>query len=235
MDLGSSLGIEPRFRRCGGSSSVVHLNFTEGIGKIARNMLGDHRRRTVRLVVRNARSCQIVGVRSLSLVGPSEGDVWPMRFPIGCGARSIMMSYPTFWASEAPTGARVDVFRLLTLYSCSVEVLAHRSWALGCPSGDPKSTVVPSSSAPNDSGDGKALATMRSCFNIDSTVTARRLIDVRKDCYVPPEYELHVPLPGQHPYDVFPSGFGLSTNALEVGLSFPLHPVIEACLEGWQI
>ncbi|RZS24078.1 hypothetical protein BHM03_00057109 [Ensete ventricosum] len=134
-----------------------------------------------------------------------------------------------------PCDFPLDVFRLLTLYSCSVEVLARRSWALGCPSGDPKSTVVPSSSAPNDSGDGKALATMRSCFNIDSTVTARRLIDVRKDCYVPPEYELHVPLPGQHPYDVFPSGFGLSTNALEVGLSFPLHPVIEACLEGWQI
>ncbi|RRT48747.1 hypothetical protein B296_00009697 [Ensete ventricosum] len=68
IDPGSSLGIEPRFRRCGGSSPGVHLNFTEGIGKIARNTLGDRWRRTVRLVIRNTESCQIVGVRSLSLM-----------------------------------------------------------------------------------------------------------------------------------------------------------------------
>ncbi|RWV81456.1 hypothetical protein GW17_00057125 [Ensete ventricosum] len=43
-------------------------DFTEGIGKIARNTSGDRRRRTVRLATWNAGSCRIVGVRLLSLV-----------------------------------------------------------------------------------------------------------------------------------------------------------------------
>ncbi|RWW63606.1 hypothetical protein BHE74_00029203 [Ensete ventricosum] len=47
--------------------------------------------------------------------------------------------------------------------------------------------------------------------------------------------ELHAPLLGEHPYDAFLSGFSLSTDALEAGLRFPLHPVIVACLKGWQI
>ncbi|RWV77857.1 hypothetical protein BHE74_00045696 [Ensete ventricosum] len=36
-------------------------------------------------------------------------------------------------------------------------------------------------------------------------------------------------------YDAFPDGFSLSTDALEVGLRFPFHPVIEACLDEWRI
>ncbi|RWW17490.1 hypothetical protein GW17_00018580 [Ensete ventricosum] len=46
---------------------------------------------------------------------------------------------------------------------------------------------------------------------------------------------LHVPLPGQRPYDAFANCFGLSTDALEVGLRFSLDPVIEACLIEWLI
>ncbi|RWV88430.1 hypothetical protein BHE74_00042194 [Ensete ventricosum] len=72
---------------------------------------------------------------------------------------------------------------------------------------------------------------MRSCFNVDSIVTAHRLVEVRKHYYIPPKYKLHVPLSGQRLYDTFSSSFGLSTDALEAGLRFPLHPVIEA----WQI
>ncbi|RRT46017.1 hypothetical protein B296_00030067 [Ensete ventricosum] len=63
--------------------------------------------------------------------------------------------------------------------------------------------------APDDSGATQALATMQSCFDVDSTVMARRLIEVRKHYYIPSEYELHVPLPGQRPYDAFSSGFSL--------------------------
>ncbi|RZR99254.1 hypothetical protein BHM03_00028768 [Ensete ventricosum] len=73
---------------------------------------------------------------------------------------------------------------------------------------------------------------MRSYFNVDSTVTIRRLVEVRKNYFVPPKYKLHAPLSGERPYDTFLSGFSLSTDALEAGLRFPLHPVIEACLEG---
>ncbi|RRT36798.1 hypothetical protein B296_00055775 [Ensete ventricosum] len=74
-----------------------------------------------------------------------------------------------------------------------------------------------------------AYLASRSCSTL--VVTTHRLTEVRKNHFVPPEYELHAPLPGEHPYDVFPSGFSLSTDALEAGLRFPLHPVIEACLE----
>ncbi|RWV86195.1 hypothetical protein BHE74_00047227 [Ensete ventricosum] len=76
---------------------------------------------------------------------------------------------------------------------------------------------------------------MRSFFNVDSTVTTRRLVKVRKKYFIPPEYELYVPQPRERPYDTFSYGFSLSTDALEAGLRFPLHPVIESCLELWRI
>ncbi|RWW48196.1 hypothetical protein BHE74_00045746 [Ensete ventricosum] len=103
------------------------------------------------------------------------------------------------------------------------------SRVLSRPSGDFVSIVViPSSSAPGDSRTADALVAMRSFFNVDSTVTTRRLVEVRNNYFIPSEYELYVPLPGERPYDAFPCGFSLSINALEAGLRFSLHPVIEA-------
>ncbi|RZR99007.1 hypothetical protein BHM03_00028474 [Ensete ventricosum] len=122
--------------------------------------------------------------------------------------------------------------------SHSIEVSANRSRALGRPSQDSRSIIVPSSpkGATLDNFRAiEALAIMRSCFNVDSTVTARRLVDVREHYYVSLEYKLHVPLSSQRPYDAFSSGFGLLIDALEARLRFPLHLVIKACLEGWQI
>ncbi|RZR88436.1 hypothetical protein BHM03_00016016 [Ensete ventricosum] len=122
--------------------------------------------------------------------------------------------------------------------SHSVKVSAHRSRTLSHPSGDSRSIAIISSSggaALADPGAADAFTAMRSYFNVNSTVTTHRLVEVRKNYFVPSEYELHAPLLGEHPYDTFPSGFSLSTDTLEVGLRFPLHPVIEACLKGWQI
>ncbi|RWV86838.1 hypothetical protein GW17_00051226 [Ensete ventricosum] len=102
----------------------------------------------------------------------------------------------------------------------------------------PRSIVARPSSggiAPDDSRAADALATIQSCFNVDSTLTSHRLVKVRERFYIPLKYELHVPIPDQCPYDAFLSGFGLSTDALEMGVRFSLHPVIEACLECWQI
>ncbi|RWW41943.1 hypothetical protein BHE74_00052536 [Ensete ventricosum] len=116
--------------------------------------------------------------------------------------------------------------------SRSIEISAHRSRVLSRPSRDSVSVVVvPSSSALGDSTTSDALVAMLSFFNVDSTVTTRWLVKVRKNYFTPPEYELHVPLSGEHPYDAFLCGFGLSTNALEAGLRFSLHPVIKVCLE----
>ncbi|RZR77191.1 hypothetical protein BHM03_00002202 [Ensete ventricosum] len=77
--------------------------------------------------------------------------------------------------------------------------------------------------APADPGAADALAAMRSFLNVDSTVTTRRLMEVRKNYFVPPEYELNTLLLGERPYNAFPSGFSLSIDALEAGLKFPLY------------
>ncbi|RWW47425.1 hypothetical protein BHE74_00046591 [Ensete ventricosum] len=143
------------------------------------------------------------------------------------------------FCSPDDSSSKLDVLRLLShSKSCSVTISTHRSRVLDHPSGDSRSTVIHSSSegaAPADSEAAEALAAMRSCFNVHSTVTTCQLVNVRKHYYIPSEYKLHVPLSRERPYDAFPSGFSLSTDALEAGLRFPLHPVIEACLEGWQI
>ncbi|CAL9757942.1 unnamed protein product [Musa acuminata subsp. burmannicoides] len=52
---------------------------------------------------------------------------------------------------------------------------------------------------------------------------------------LPSSNHLSAPRPGQRPYDQFPQGFGLTAGALEAGLRFPLHPVIEDCLRKWGI
>ncbi|RRT47268.1 hypothetical protein B296_00053844 [Ensete ventricosum] len=95
--------------------------------------------------------------------------------------------------------------------------------------------VIPSFSAPGDSGTADALAAMRSLFNVDSNVTTRWLLKVRKNYFIHLEYELHVPLLGERPYNAFPCGFNLLIDALEARLRFSLHHVIEACLEQWRI
>ncbi|RZS16639.1 hypothetical protein BHM03_00048661 [Ensete ventricosum] len=59
---------------------------------------------------------------------------------------------------------------------------------------------------------------MWSNLDVDSTVTTRRLVETRNNYFIPLEYELHAPMPGERPYDVFPSGFNLSIDALEVGI-----------------
>ncbi|RWW82483.1 hypothetical protein BHE74_00009051 [Ensete ventricosum] len=84
----------------------------------------------------------------------------------------------------------------------------HRTWlylnwrcdeVLSCPSGDSRSVVIVSSSGvgvPGNFGTANALTAMQSCFNVDSTVTTHRLVEVKKNYFIPPDYELHAPLPG---------------------------------------
>ncbi|RRT71240.1 hypothetical protein B296_00013449 [Ensete ventricosum] len=81
----------------------------------------------------------------------------------------------------------------------------------------------------------RALEVMRLCHDFDLVMTDELLIMAR-ECYsISCEYRLHVPQSEQHPYDPFPDGFKLSIDMLEVGLQFPLHPMIYACLKWWRI
>ncbi|RZR71439.1 hypothetical protein BHM03_00005142 [Ensete ventricosum] len=56
----SSLSIGPGFGRSSGISSEFARRFAEGIGKLARNMLGDYRKKTVELTS-NVEGCRIGG------------------------------------------------------------------------------------------------------------------------------------------------------------------------------
>ncbi|RRT39448.1 hypothetical protein B296_00034287, partial [Ensete ventricosum] len=76
---------------------------------------------------------------------------------------------------------------------------------------------ISSSNAPGDFGTTDALVAMRSFFNVDSIVTTRRLVEGRKNYFIPPEYELHVPLQGERPYDTFPA----TKAGSHVSSSFP--------------
>ncbi|RRT33479.1 hypothetical protein B296_00048320 [Ensete ventricosum] len=112
--------------------------------------------------------------------------------------------------------------------SRSVEISARRSRVLSCLSVDTRLVAfvfVSGGVAPTDSRTTYTLAVIRSNFDVDSTVMTRRLVEVRKNYFIPSKYELHVPLPGEQPYDAFPSGFSLLIDALEAGQRFPLNPV----------
>lgn len=79
----------------------------------------------------------------------------------------------------------------------------------------------------------RALEVMKSLHDSNSIVTAKWLGHVRDRYSIPSEYELHIPWSGQRAYDLFSGGFVLTLDALEAGLRFPFHPVIEACLSCW--
>lgn len=81
----------------------------------------------------------------------------------------------------------------------------------------------------------RALEVMKSLHDFNSVVIAALLGRVRDHYSIPIEYELYTPRSRQRAHDPFLDGFGLTLNALEAGLRFPLHTVIEACLSWWRI
>ncbi|RWV80193.1 hypothetical protein GW17_00058573 [Ensete ventricosum] len=96
--------------------------------------------------------------------------------------------------------------------SHTIEAMNPSPQVVNHPSENPRIVVADSSSgrvAPSDSKIVEALATMKSCFDSDSTLTAHRLVEVREHFHIPREYELHAPLPGQRPFDAFSNGFSL--------------------------
>ncbi|RZR77338.1 hypothetical protein BHM03_00002379 [Ensete ventricosum] len=80
----------------------------------------------------------------------------------------------------------------------------------------------------------QALEAMKSHHDFDSTVCLESLGSVRKRFSIPSEYVLQASRSGQRPYHPCPGGFGISIDALEAGLRFPLLPVIGECLNWWR-
>ncbi|RZR72671.1 hypothetical protein BHM03_00015739 [Ensete ventricosum] len=127
---------------------------------------------------------------------PSAGDMWPAQFFTERGAKSVMISCPTFWAGEMPTSVGLVINplwfsrgRLLPSLRLCLGISDESSPVL--PWSPPTfytalSIVIPSSSggvALDDSRAVEALEMMQSCFNVDSTMTAHRRVDVREHYY----------------------------------------------------
>ncbi|RRT32795.1 hypothetical protein B296_00053228 [Ensete ventricosum] len=76
---------------------------------------------------------------------------------------------------------------------------------------------------------------MKADHDLDTIVTEGSLAVIRGRYSIPVEYGLHVSRPGQRPYNSDAHGMCISVDALEAGLRFPLHPLIEECLRWWRI
>ncbi|RZR76158.1 hypothetical protein BHM03_00000785 [Ensete ventricosum] len=76
---------------------------------------------------------------------------------------------------------------------------------------------------------------MKSDHNLDTAMTEGSLAVIRERYSIPVEYGLHVLQPRQRPYSLDAPGMCITVDALEVGLQFPLHPLIEECLRWWRI
>ncbi|RRT55483.1 hypothetical protein B296_00032326 [Ensete ventricosum] len=75
-----------------------------------------------------------------------------------------------------------------------------------------------------------SLEAIKLCHDFYSTMSIESLAIIRKRYSISAEYVLHALAPRQRPYHTCPEGFSISIDALEVGLRFPLHPVIGECL-----
>ncbi|RZR78220.1 hypothetical protein BHM03_00003496 [Ensete ventricosum] len=76
---------------------------------------------------------------------------------------------------------------------------------------------------------------MKADHDLDTAVTEGSLVVIRGWYSILIEYGLHVPRPGQRPYSSDAPGMCITVDALEIGLRFPLHPLIKEYLRWWRI
>ncbi|RRT72768.1 hypothetical protein B296_00011346, partial [Ensete ventricosum] len=108
----------------------------------------------------------------------------------------------------------------------------------GASQGDPEASSSGVSSGPPSPVDARVLRdleVMKVDHDLDTAVTEGSLVVIRGRYSIPTEYGLHIPWPGQRPYSSNAPDMCISVDALEVGLRFPLHPLIEECLRWWRI
>ncbi|RZS20060.1 hypothetical protein BHM03_00052536 [Ensete ventricosum] len=118
--------------------------------------------------------------------------------------------------------------------SSSVRVISSPGSG-GVSQSDHEASSSGASSGPLLSVDSRALEVMKADHDLDTAVTVGSLTVIRERYSIPIEYGLHVPQPGQRPFSSDAPGMCISVDALEAGLRFPLHPLIEECLKWWSI
>ncbi|RZS04644.1 hypothetical protein BHM03_00035004, partial [Ensete ventricosum] len=89
--------------------------------------------------------------------------------------------------------------------------------------------------SPVDSRVVRDLEVMKADHDLDTAVTEGSLAVIRERYSFPAEYGLHVPEPRQRPFSSDAPDMCISVDALEAGVRFPLHPLIEECLKWWRI
>ncbi|RRT45292.1 hypothetical protein B296_00032274 [Ensete ventricosum] len=103
---------------------------------------------------------------------------------------------------------------------------------------DPEVGSSGASSRPPSPVDARVLRdleVMMSDHDLDTAVTEGSLAVIREWYSIPTKYGLHVSQPGHRPYSLDAPGICISVDALEAGLRFPLHPLIEKCWRWWRI
>ncbi|RWV89173.1 hypothetical protein GW17_00048696 [Ensete ventricosum] len=91
----SSLSNGSGFRRCSGISSKFARRFTEGIGKLAGNTPGDHRKKIGRLATRMSEAAGLAGGRQVNRLYPGVRAAEPPR---SAALASTSYSPPSLYA-----------------------------------------------------------------------------------------------------------------------------------------
>ncbi|RZR75829.1 hypothetical protein BHM03_00000333 [Ensete ventricosum] len=119
--------------------------------------------------------------------------------------------------------------------SSSVRVISSPGSG-GVSQDDPEVNSSGVSSGPQSSVDARVLRdleVMKADHDLDTAVTEGSLAVIRGRYSISSEYGLHVLRPGQRPYSSDALGMCITVDALEAGLRFPLHLLIEECLR-WR-
>ncbi|THU73095.1 hypothetical protein C4D60_Mb04t19190 [Musa balbisiana] len=106
------------------------------------------------------------------------------------------------------------------------------------PASSPSSFGRVRDSTPPPSPDEEAARALEALMwphDLNSVVSGSLLEKLRERYYIPEEFILVAPDPGQRAYDPIPRGFALTLDALEAGLRLLLHPIIVSCLSLWRI
>ncbi|RWW75745.1 hypothetical protein BHE74_00016192 [Ensete ventricosum] len=119
--------------------------------------------------------------------------------------------------------------------SSSVKVISSPGLG-GASRSDPEAGSSGAYSGPPSPVDARVLRdleVMKADHDLDTTVTEGSITVIRGRYIIPTEFGLHVPQPEQRPYSSDTPGMCISMDALEAGLRFPLHLLIEECIR-WR-
>ncbi|RZR84779.1 hypothetical protein BHM03_00011659 [Ensete ventricosum] len=105
----------------------------------------------------------------------------------------------------------------------------------GVSRGDPEASSSGASLGPLSPVNARVLRDLKADHDLDTTVIEGSLAMIRGRYSISIEYGLHVPWSGQRPYSSDALDICILVDALEAGLRFPLHPLIEECLRWWRI